>query len=95
MRPAGGVGVHLERSLSLRTAALEGARERLGVEFDSVGADRRGTVNGLGVWLDKQAHANAPLLELLDDRREAAAIRPPVHPAWLVTSPGATGTSVH
>ena len=77
-------------------AALERARERLRVELDAVGADRRRPANRIRRRVDEEADAD-PRDRAAADRRPAAArvAGPGRQPAWLVTSPGTTGTSVH
>ena len=87
--------VGVEALLRCLRAVAEGARERLGVELDAIRGERRGPPHGCGSGSTKTltrmpAPCRSPTIRRIRSTGVSAA-----HPAWLVTSPARTGTSVH
>ena len=95
VRERGGLGIRGERCAAGLVAPLERPRERLGVQLDAIGAGRGCPADGVGGRVDKQAHAYASGVQARDCLGQPLASGPGRQPAWLVTSPGTTGTSVH
>ena len=85
-----------ERLLPGVAAALEGAGERLGVELHAIRADVGGPADRRLHGIDKDADAYARRASAPGRRRRRSrAACEGSQPAWLVISPGFTGTSVH
>ncbi|MEZ5420970.1 MAG: hypothetical protein R2708_27020 [Vicinamibacterales bacterium] len=75
-------------------ALFEGAGERLGVEFDAVGAHFGGEGDGLRRGVDKQAGRTPAARRSPTIAASSALRRVGRHPAQLVISPS-RGTNVH
>ncbi len=73
----------------------ERARERFGVELHAIGAHRRRPPNRLRHRIDKEADPDAAIVQpsMISTIISRGVLAD--HPAWLVISPGLTGTSVH
>jgi hypothetical protein len=94
MRDFRGPGVDAERLEGFDRSALERPCVRFGVQLDTVGAGRGRQPDGLGRGIDEEADADAQGFQVADDVWQSESLAG-VQPAWLVISPGTTGTSVH